>query len=289
MEVTNETLAVGVGMFTVEQAAVQLYGGGATQAEAVLLTKRLIARRSLPSVKLGEAVRVPMAGLTAFMADNAQNSSVRNTFGLPMETIRPLFPFGRDGERTWFNDGPESADYYSWRSGLDAELTKLMPQRAVKATPDLASSGNDVLMVEASQRSLFIDLSDPRFGLAALKPLRVIIESPAPAGSPFKSLGEILVAKRLQELAVDTVRRRQGELNVSVRAGIETETDHFYGSPEDYGAILGAALDGLKRTACLSVAKCYSEVGVHVVLQIGGAMMLKMTGSSEARIGCLAF
>ncbi len=279
MNETPDTLAIGVGMLTVEQAASQLPFDA--PVNAVLLTKRLVARRSLASVELGNAVRIPMDKLTAFMADNGQNSAVRQALGLPLETFTPLFPI-LENQRNWFGPGP--IDTLWWGRSLVAEMQKLLPAQLKKAEPGMISTSADILLVDAGVPIVNIDLAktpDP----ARLAGLKTILNAPTPVASPFKNMGEVFLAQRLQEVAWMHTMRLHSQPGVIKELGVE----YFYKSPAAYGAVVAVAGDDMQKTAALTAEKFYSEVNARVLLMLSGAALMNMCGSNPGRLACLAF
>ena len=136
-------LSIGVGMLSEEQVASQL--PFETPGNALLLTRRLVARRSLKSVPLGNTVRIPLAELTKFMADGAQNSAVRAALNLPMETLSPIFPLGTTNERNWFGPGPAEFEWSMWKQTVSSALAEQFPKRIRfdPATDHHQSAGNE--------------------------------------------------------------------------------------------------------------------------------------------------
>ena len=279
---SQNTLATVIGVLTEEQVTAQL--PFETPGIAALLTSRLIARRSLKSVPLGNSRRILAADLTAFIMDAAQNSAVRKALNLPMETLSPIFPLGSTGERNWYLGGPAEFEWSMWRQEIASTLKEQFPTRILLAQRGLASTDPDVLMVESAKEQITIQAR-------AAEALVALIRRPAPAGLPFLNLGEYHLCKRLHELVwfecgkrflangvgpVESAAVSIGEAanpaltgdgnQIQPQSGrspiaptTETSPAFFYRSPETYAAIAGAAAADLAGTASFQLSRKYPQ------------------------------
>ena len=279
MAETQTDLSVGVGMLSKRQAGSLI--PFETSGNSDLLLQRHIARRSLPAVKVGNVWLIPADGLRAFLLDGVQNSTVRKSASLPMETLEPLFPLGSSG-RNWFGPGPIETQWTYWRTAVVAELQNQFPVRILLKEQGLESVSPAILFVDSPEEKVTI-AARPTPALVKL------LKYPAPPGLPFANMAEYHLAKRLQELAWNRVQQRvmngsmgqvrdtsisyadaAGGADLAARvatttpsSGFMTGIDLFYSSPETYGEIAGQAAEDLAATASIMAQKNYPE-GVPV-------------------------
>jgi len=186
MDESQKRLSIGVGMLTIEQAASQLPFDDMVDP----CGPRSGWWRGAPSRPWPWGMAHGFPGkLTDFMADGAQNSAVRRSLELPMETLTPLFPPTPSG-RNWF--GPAPIERWPVRQMLFCEMQKLLRAGHERLCRH-GTADSDMVMVEDGTQILNIDLSNSLFRWHSWSP-KESNHAPLPVVSPFKNMGELYMA-----------------------------------------------------------------------------------------------
>ena len=289
-------VSAAIGILTLSQAAGQL--PFADQGNALVFTQRLVARKSLRSKTMEGSVLIEVGDIKDFLQNGSQNP-LRKVFDMPQETLSPIFGAGEK----WFGEGPAMFEYSNWRDAFFRELTLQFPREVLITDKAILSNQEGFLIVNPDPvtRQVF-----PSYVYVASNDrLNAMAKLPVPGAPDFLNMAEILLCKRLQQIAYAAAMkaifmayigtgnsglapmRSAADVYGPALAQKPCDLSALYQDAATYGFIVTQAL------AELHAAPIFSEqrlIDGHIVLLLMRAeLLMQMARTTDVRLAALAF